>query len=65
MTGLHENIGVSLKEFGGYFVCQNCGSKKEISKVSIPTSLEQGWPKCHGYTMTWITQKMLVEGSNQ
>ena len=62
---LHENIANSLKDFGGYLVCQKCGAKKQISKVSIPTSLEQGWPKCHGYTMTWITQKMFVEETNK
>lgn len=53
----HQNIGKELYHFGGILKCNKCG--KERSLGSIENKLANGWPKCCGYTMRWITARQM------
>ena len=58
VTGLHHRIGKDLSALGGYLRCEECGREQALR--NIPDKLAQGWPKCHGYTMRWITDKEIA-----
>jgi hypothetical protein len=52
-----EKLAEELKAFGGYLECNICGKKEPIG--NIENQLSNGWKKCCGYTMTWITNNMI------
>lgn len=54
---LASTIGDELKGFGGVLQCLTCG--KELPLDSPSDKLLNGWPKCHGYTMRWWTQRQV------
>jgi hypothetical protein len=56
MNELHGKVADSLQGFGGHLECTVCNATQPLGSVS--TKLASGWPKCHGYTMTWITARM-------
>lgn len=58
---LHKNIGEELDGMGGYLECSKCKSSKPLGITE--EKLLHGWDKCCGYTMTWITRKMIDEST--
>lgn len=52
-----DSIAADLSGFGGLLRCTVC--QREQSVGDIAGNLRDGWPECHGYTMTWITQRLL------
>lgn len=56
---IHDAIADGLSGFGGLLRCTTC--KREQPLGDIAGSLRSGWPKCCGYTMTWMTQRLLDE----
>jgi hypothetical protein len=52
-------IASALSGFGGILRCTIC--KRERPLGDIGGKLRHGWPKCCGYTMTWVTQRQLDE----
>jgi len=59
MTDIHDRIGSELQGFGGHLECQTCGRVASLGNVG--GKLRDGWPKCCGYTMRWVTQRQLDE----
>jgi hypothetical protein len=57
------NIALSVANagFGGHLECNICHRKKKLGEIW--PYLRGGWPKCHGYTMTWITARQEKEQS--
>lgn len=48
--GLYDKIIEASPAFKrGVVWCRHCGSSQ---KVDVAASLQNGWPKCCGYTMT-------------
>ena len=56
---LYTAMEQELQKFGGVLRCTTCGREEPV--VGIAEFLQTGWPKCHGYTMTWMTQRLLDE----
>ena len=54
-------LSKTLKSFGGHLECKICGNKKPLG--SVGNKLTNGWDKCCGYTMTWITENELKNKS--
>jgi hypothetical protein len=54
---IHDVIGSELQEFGGLLRCTKCDRERTLGSVSH--RLANGWPKCCGYTMRWMTQRQL------
>lgn len=62
---IFERLGVLKQEIegvvpahGGTLRCEVCGRVKEPRGAYMST----GWPKCHGYTMRWWTQRQIDAG---
>lgn len=55
---IHDKIGDDLKHIGGLLRCTVCG--RELALGSVGDKLANGWPKCHGYTMRWVTARQLA-----
>ena len=51
-----------LAALGGILRCGECGTTRPLHAGDIAGYIQYGWPKCCGYTMTWITQRELDEG---
>lgn len=56
---LYQAIGSDLNSRGGYLKCEKCGRTRNLGDTA--GYLRNGWPECHGFTMTWITQKQIDE----
>ena len=56
---VHEGVEKELQSFGGYLMCTRCGKKSPLGDVGY--KLKNGWPKCCGYTMRWVTAKEVLE----
>lgn len=56
-----ENLEDTLKEFGGVLRCQTCNHEEPINNIS--KQLTNGWKKCCGYTMRWVTARELKDES--
>lgn len=56
MESIHGKVADDLKHFGGHLECLRCGKIKPLGDIS--DKLKNGWPKCCGYTMRWITNKL-------
>lgn len=59
-AGIHDAIGADMQGFGGILRCRSCGTTADLGNVG--SRLRDGWPKCCGYTMEWVTQRQLDEG---
>lgn len=55
---IHEKIASDLKGFGGLLRCTVCGREEPLGNVA--GNFRDGWPKCHGYTMRWLTARELA-----
>lgn len=51
----------ALNDFGGYLRCGTCGATQPLGNASERLT-RAGWPKCCGYTMTWLTQRQIDAG---
>jgi hypothetical protein len=58
-TDLHGAIAKDIDGFGGILRCNTCGRWEWMTGSA--GFLAHGWPKCHGYTMTWVTRRLLDE----
>ena len=58
-TELHSAIAADLYGFGGILRCTVCKDERPLRDVA--GKLRNGWPKCCGCTMTWMTQRLLDE----
>lgn len=56
-----ESVSESLAGFGGYLRCRTCGYSRDLGDPGRRV-MGQGWPKCCGYTMEWITQRQIDSG---
>lgn len=59
MDDIHDKIGADLQGFGGILRCMTCGHEQPLG--SVGNKLANGWPKCCGYTMRWVTARQLAE----
>ena len=57
--GIHDVIADDLKDIGGILRCTVCLREEPLGDVA--NNLRHGWPKCHGYTMRWVTARELVK----
>lgn len=60
---MSESIAESLEGLGGYLECAVCSRRQDLKDERIGGYLGHGWPTCHGYTMTWITQNLIDQRS--
>lgn len=60
MTTIGEAIAPDLRAFGGILRCETCSRMKALGDVGA--HLDNGWPKCCGYTMRWWTQRQIDSG---
>lgn len=58
-SGIHGAIASDLAGLGGILRCTVCGREQGLGDIG--QNLAHGWPKCHNYTMTWVTQRLLDE----
>lgn len=56
---IHSAIGASLDGLGGILRCSVCGRWEWMTGAG--QYVASGWPMCHGYTMTWVTRRLLDE----
>jgi hypothetical protein len=61
VMSIATKIGNDLQGFGGHLECTVCGREQPLGDVGV--KLADGWPKCCGYTMSWMTQRLLDERS--
>lgn len=59
MSKLHNNLGEELKSLGGILRCEQCGLQRPLGNIG--NKLANGWPKCCGLTMRWVTDRELKE----
>lgn len=52
-----KKIASDLEKFGGILKCSKC--HKELPLENVADKLKNGWTKCCGFTMTWLTDKQL------
>lgn len=45
-------------QFGGILRCETCGRSEPVEARYWSV----GWPKCHGYTMRWWTERQFRAG---
>lgn len=45
------------KACGGVLVCDVCRRTQPVSVSQAAEYLRDGWPECHGYTMTLATER--------
>ena len=62
MTTIHDSIGDTLADFGGFLRCETCHTTEPLGNVS--RRLSGGWPRCCGYTMRWWTQRQIDAGEH-
>jgi len=63
-TEITDSIGAKVQGLGGLLRCTVCG--RETPLGSVAHKLANGWPTCHGLTMTWLTQAQLdAEGADK
>jgi hypothetical protein len=62
LGGLHRKMDSDLQSLGGYLRCGTCQRTVEFVDGDIGLYMQHGWPKCHGYTMTWWTQRQIDAG---
>lgn len=55
---IHDKIADNMPPLS-HLECTVCHRKQDVGDVS--SKLKSGWPKCHGYTMTLITEKQAKE----
>jgi hypothetical protein len=56
---VHAAIGADLSGHGGVLRCTgDCKREQELGDIAA--YLRDGWPECCGYTMTWVTQRLLA-----
>lgn len=61
-TGIHRVVGADIEGLGGLLQCSTCDRQVEFYSGAHADYLAGGWPKCHGYTMTWWTQRQIDAG---
>lgn len=60
--GTHSAIAADLAPFGGILKCRDCQRTQPLGDVA--GNLREGWPRCCGHTMRWITQRQLDAGES-
>jgi hypothetical protein len=49
----YESAAAAIEPMGGFLRCEECQHQEPIGDVA--GRLKNGWPKCCGYTMRWVT----------
>lgn len=62
VAGLHNAIGASLDQFGGFLRCEECRTVIELQAGAAGRYTAKGWPTCCGQTMRWWTQRQVDAG---
>jgi hypothetical protein len=62
MTSERSDSPSDAKGVVGILRCTVCGTEHPLG--AIGNKLRDGWPKCHGYTMRWVTARQLAEESS-
>jgi hypothetical protein len=55
------NLQDTLDSFGGELRCLTCGVRKPMKNGDAARYMASAWPKCHGYTMRWVTNRELAQ----
>lgn len=51
----HDAAAADLSGLGGILRCGQCQSVRPVGDIA--RYLRDGWPKCCGFTMTWVTAR--------
>ncbi len=62
VSGVHDAIGCSLDQFGGFLRCETCRTVRTMGVGDAGRYTAKGWPRCCGYTMRWWTQRQINAG---
>lgn len=54
MAGIHEDIAKAVPTPRG-LRCTHCGKQEAVGVRRFASHMENGWPKCCGYTMRLLT----------
>lgn len=58
---IENGISESLKGFGGFLRCETCGHRLALDDdMDVRDYMRNGWPKHHGQTMRWWTQRQVL-----
>ena len=57
-----KEMSGALDGFGGYLRCRTCHHSQDLGDPGRRGVMGEGWPKCCGYTMEWITQRQIDSG---
>ncbi len=60
---LHENLGARLDAMGGDLMCNTCGKKRPMAGGA--SYLRDGWPRCCGQIMEWLTAREIAQGGRR
>jgi hypothetical protein len=59
IPAFNQQLGGALSGFGGELRCMTCGRVSPLGDVG--DRLTNGWPKCCGYTMRWVTARQMAK----
>lgn len=59
MNSISNSLTNDLSALGGLLRCTTCGHEQPLNKPAIAQYMQTGWPEHCGYTMTWVTQRLL------
>jgi len=62
IRAFQADLNTSLNAFGGELRCIECGRVTPMSEDDASHYTAQGWPRCCGYTMRWVTRRQIEEG---
>lgn len=54
-----EHVPDTLAAMGGVLRCHECDHEERLAAKLIAYYLRNGWPRHCGYTMEWVTQRLL------
>lgn len=62
LAGMDRRVAQELADHvGGILRCSTCRRSEVIDGQNVARYLQDGWPKCCGQTMLWMTRRQLEE----
>jgi len=61
LTRIADDIGADIEALGGLLRCYDCSREIPLEPGDCGRYLRAGWPKCHGRTMEWVTERQLAK----
>lgn len=62
IDAMKDDMSAKMDVFGGMLHCDQCGKERTMQEGDAGYYLFNGWPKCCGYTMRWITANEIEQG---